>query len=1365
MIKKIVSYVVVVCMIVSMFSSCLTGFAAGSSDGNVIIRDYVPGVDNGVIGHGTKISVETTSDGREYYYSYKSLTGASDAPLGYIQITSYITELTFMLTDAGSTLGLMPTFYDAAKSGSDKYSYTPMLNISANNGVVISNITDASGEYIFSDGNSNWSDNKLTLTPTVTMNKKHTIRIEHDPDNLRFTVRFDSYKIDITENAESALVESTATASGATNAKGPRFLFAASQNQTFRVYNMYIRGTQASNTSTSETAKIFSGARAYTYPGELKVTETLPANNAYGIKADAKDMYIKFNHPLASEQNDFAIDISYSSDGTSYTDVASDGYTHAFAPSESTLDISFDENLKRGVKYKIEIEKVYSDEGNPLASYTFYFNTDDGTAEILNAVNNAASLRNLGLALNEYKSDIGLADADYANVNANRNVLSWVYNQKPYTQVSQIKAAAESAAEMKTALDLVTESSVTTFVDSYHNDLFEDQTAHEKYSGLSAVYKAMADNMIAATMPFNTLIDFIDAFEASVNSISVEVSADSASADKLICDFTKTGMSGWTASKSDYSFINEATPDFAPGVTLGRYYIPETTPNQYRMDFELPYNDVSDCEALYIWAYSPAASGKQFVLVPFCEDTPSWVYFSKLMTIDFSGWKLITIPLSSFSGVRNPSWSDLKDIRIAQAGMGLTEAAGGTEIYFAKMWFGAKASANSFLLVSSNAQNGTQNFGAADTLEYNFSGEVYFNPGNPPYIADSAGNKISAEVSANGNTLLIDPVASLAPNTAYTVHLSDVCTYGALKYQSAPITFTTAGNGLSAGMPQLSVSSLPASGSVSAAVDISNSHSSAIDAELIIAAYDQNGRMIGMSSNECRIGAGESGKMAVCTISLPSYAGVTLKCFVINKTDNNKPVNQKFAVIKASDAPADKTYASFDKGAAFADGNLTIKNISVDLDRITVKSCINQNMGVPLTVKVSDSAGNVKYISQISTDTNGCSTAQFSLDPDLDGSGRYKVEITSSSMTNASPATSFFYYIDSADRAIVLNSVNSATSKGSVASVINANKQLMSVANVDYTHVNNMYISHIIYRDKPYGSYDQLLGKYKKAVAVLGAINDAYWSSYTDVIESNKDIIFDNLEVYNSYNALDTNDKNKVSQNVYTKKPFKSFAAFVDEISDEIEGLGTKTPSTGPSAPSSPKGGYTTDGSATIIPEVSGGDIYVDLADCAWAQDYIYTLKDKGVLTMGADRRFRPNDNITREEYVKMLVMALGITLGGDVDFDDVNKADWYYTYVAAACNAGIVNGMEVRRFGTGEYITREQMATMACRALKISDFALASSNAFSDDNEISEYAKDAVYYMQNNGIINGIGNNTFAPKSNASRAQAAKIISMISDL
>lgn len=271
--KKLLSVLVVAIMLASALSG--VALAGNSSDGNVLIREYVPGVDSVTTGSTQKLGVTTVTDGEESYYQYESLTGASDAPLGYIQLTSSITELTFMLTDAGSSLGFMPTFYDDNKNSTDKYSYTQIIKI-AENGVVITNIKDSTEEYLFEENDIRWVNHKFTLVPNISLNEKHTVRIEHDPDNLRFALWFDSNKVTLTENALSAYVESCVTgADGAVNAKGPRFLFPATKGQTFRVYDMYIRGTQATNKDNTETAKVFSGARAYTFEGDS-------ADNVFG---------------------------------------------------------------------------------------------------------------------------------------------------------------------------------------------------------------------------------------------------------------------------------------------------------------------------------------------------------------------------------------------------------------------------------------------------------------------------------------------------------------------------------------------------------------------------------------------------------------------------------------------------------------------------------------------------------------------------------------------------------------------------------------------------------------------------------------------------------------------------------------------------------------------------------------------------------------------------------------------------------------------------------------------------------------------------------------------------------------------------
>ena len=108
-------------------------------------------------------------------------------------------------------------------------------------------------------------------------------------------------------------------------------------------------------------------------------------------------------------------------------------------------------------------------------------------------------------------------------------------------------------------------------------------------------------------------------------------------------------------------------------------------------------------------------------------------------------------------------------------------------------------------------------------------------------------------------------------------------------------------------------------------------------------------------------------------------------------------------------------------------------------------------------------------------------------------------------------------------------------------------------------------------------------------------------------------------------------------------------------------------------------------------------------------------------------------------------------------DFKDVSKEAWYCDYVSAAYNKNVVKGDENGCFRPNDYITREDMCVMLSRVVKMetqSEFEL-----FADDKDISDYAKDAVYYAKNTGVINGVGENIFAPKANATRAQAAKIL------
>ena len=175
---------------------------------------------------------------------------------------------------------------------------------------------------------------------------------------------------------------------------------------------------------------------------------------------------------------------------------------------------------------------------------------------------------------------------------------------------------------------------------------------------------------------------------------------------------------------------------------------------------------------------------------------------------------------------------------------------------------------------------------------------------------------------------------------------------------------------------------------------------------------------------------------------------------------------------------------------------------------------------------------------------------------------------------------------------------------------------------------------------------------------------------------------------------------------------------------------------------------------------------FSDMNESHWAYGTVMSLVEKGIVN-GTDGKFMPEDNVTREQFVKMLVLAAKSEEKGEVSFADVPSDAWYYEYVSAAKNNGIVNGVSQTHFGTGLNITRQDMAVMIYNTMKSvgKSFEKTASSKFDDTEEIKDYAIEAVKQLSAAGIINGRDNNMFVPSGNATRAEAATIISRMLDL
>ena len=171
--------------------------------------------------------------------------------------------------------------------------------------------------------------------------------------------------------------------------------------------------------------------------------------------------------------------------------------------------------------------------------------------------------------------------------------------------------------------------------------------------------------------------------------------------------------------------------------------------------------------------------------------------------------------------------------------------------------------------------------------------------------------------------------------------------------------------------------------------------------------------------------------------------------------------------------------------------------------------------------------------------------------------------------------------------------------------------------------------------------------------------------------------------------------------------------------------------------------------------------VFTDIGNVEWAQQAILYLNDKKIISGDGNGKFRPNDNITREEFTKIVVVAFGIPSSEQsAGFVDVADDNWAKDYINAAYKSGIVKGISDSEFGFGTNISRQDMALMVLRAAEKSGMTFEAGEITTiDADSVADYAKDSVGKMMKAGIINGFADNTFLPEANATRAQAAKII------
>lgn len=173
-------------------------------------------------------------------------------------------------------------------------------------------------------------------------------------------------------------------------------------------------------------------------------------------------------------------------------------------------------------------------------------------------------------------------------------------------------------------------------------------------------------------------------------------------------------------------------------------------------------------------------------------------------------------------------------------------------------------------------------------------------------------------------------------------------------------------------------------------------------------------------------------------------------------------------------------------------------------------------------------------------------------------------------------------------------------------------------------------------------------------------------------------------------------------------------------------------------------------------------NIEVKLSDIQghWAEASIKQAAAKGFVGGYADGTFKPKKEVTRAEFAVMLARMLKLQ-GTGVVLQFTDKASigaWAQQGVAQIVQVGILKGYEDGSFRPNAKISRAEMVTMVANAVGIIKNTKPKT-AFADDAEIPAWARAAVAATVDNGIIQGVNGNKFAPKQSATRGEAAVVL------
>ena len=218
-----------------------------------------------------------------------------------------------------------------------------------------------------------------------------------------------------------------------------------------------------------------------------------------------------------------------------------------------------------------------------------------------------------------------------------------------------------------------------------------------------------------------------------------------------------------------------------------------------------------------------------------------------------------------------------------------------------------------------------------------------------------------------------------------------------------------------------------------------------------------------------------------------------------------------------------------------------------------------------------------------------------------------------------------------------------------------------------------------------------------------------------------------------------------------------------DASFDRKPNSGGSSPSAGkPSEPSAPVQPET-----PVVPETPTewqNPYTADVSPREWYYEAVQYVSESGLMSGTGNGTFSPEVKLSRGMLAQILYNQEGRPAAGGNAFTDVPGGEWFTDAVSWAAASSIVSGYSNGAFGPSDDITREQFILILYRYAKMKGYDVSVSGTanllgYADASQISDYAREAMAWACEKGLISGTNRGTLSPTGGATRAEAAAIL------